>query len=205
VRALVQETTLAAARRLHHNPSVGLPSYRLQLPKIGTNVIIRPLEERDVTEMYALESDSEVKRFIGGPVRKTSDQWIPGMRSILPTCGVLAVVAKAEACFAGFATICHYLRGTGLPTNRDQELTILVAKSFQGRGLGREVSDLLIPAVFSELNAERVLATIHPDNSASLRLIARLGFTPAGVVADSNSWQDGHHIFALCLPRSSIA
>jgi ribosomal-protein-alanine N-acetyltransferase len=170
----------------------------MRLPKIGANITIRRLEERDLTELYALESDPEVKRFMGGPVPKPSDQWIAGMREILPVCGVLSILATDKLRLAGIATLGHYMADT---STRCRELTILIAKAFWGRGLGEEASRLLMPAAFSELRADRVVVNVHPENRASLKLAAKLGFAQAGVIREPGTWQDGHLVFALSSPR----
>jgi hypothetical protein len=45
------------------------------LPIVGTKVLIRKLNEKDLESLYALEIDDDVKRYVGGP----SDQTTAGM------------------------------------------------------------------------------------------------------------------------------
>ena len=47
----------------------------LSLPIRGERVSIRHLEEHDLANWYALETDPEVKRYIGGAVRYSVDEF----------------------------------------------------------------------------------------------------------------------------------
>lgn len=55
----------------------------LQLPILTEHLLIRCLEECDLEDLYALESDREVKFYIGGPVQRPRDEWINCMRDTL--------------------------------------------------------------------------------------------------------------------------
>jgi RimJ/RimL family protein N-acetyltransferase len=58
------------------------------------------------------------------------------------------------------------------------EYALLVGESgAQGRGLGTRFSLLVLHFAFEGLKLARVWASVSPENQASLRLFARLGFT----------------------------
>lgn len=56
-----------------------------------------------------------------------------------------------------------------------------LAESYCGRGLMTEALNELIPKIFLHYRLHRIEAEIHPDNSASLRLIERIDFTNEGI------------------------
>ena len=45
----------------------------LLTPIVGKKVIIRSMSEGDLEQLYALETDEAVKRYVGGPVKKQRD------------------------------------------------------------------------------------------------------------------------------------
>ena len=50
-----------------------------------------------------------------------------------------------------------------------------VDPEFWGLGLATEAGQALVAAAFRDCNAERVVARVHPDNAASIRVIEKLG------------------------------
>ena len=161
----------------------------IPLPIIGENVIIRTLCEFDLDELYALETDTAVKAFLGGPVTRPREVWIEGMRKLLDQ--QYAVTSKCTREFAG----CASLTVPGLP-GKESEIRVLIAKSYWGQQLGREVCQLLIGVAFSHLEASSVLAVIHPNNNASKMLVTSLGFRCIQT-KQSETWDNGHLIFSL--------
>ena len=60
------------------------------------------------------------------------------------------------------------------------ELGYAFGTAFWGRGLATEVGRAILAEAFGPLGLERVVAVTRPDNLASQRVLAKLGFTPAG-------------------------
>jgi len=44
------------------------------LPIMGTRVLIRALNKEDFKPLYELETDKDVKRYVGGPVAKSQQE-----------------------------------------------------------------------------------------------------------------------------------
>jgi RimJ/RimL family protein N-acetyltransferase len=147
----------------------------LNLPKIGSNVIVRHLQTGDLSEMYRMESDPDVKRYLDGPVRHPREEWIRGVASKLSRRRDFAILAKDTGQFAGRAA---------LDTFRDSEevceIQIVISKDFWGRLFGREVCKILIAAAFDELGAKQVVGVVHPENEKSLKLLRLFGFKKEG-------------------------
>lgn len=159
-------------------------------PIAGRKVSIRQPNESDLDAWYDLETDKDVKHYVGGPSRYSRNEWIEGMRkrlnnnqdSTLP----LIVTYKSTGEFVGRAAL-FPMEGEGQP----REIQVLIAKKYWGQGLGREVSELLIDTAFKHIKASSVVAIIHPKNEASLALFGDLGFTCVGT-KQSNRWDHGH-------------
>ena len=64
--------------------------------------------------------------------------------------------------------------------NARLEIGYILAPSHQGRGLMTEAVEALVAYCLGELAAHRIEALIHPDNTASIRLVERLGFRCEG-------------------------
>ncbi|MCX6929090.1 MAG: GNAT family N-acetyltransferase [Verrucomicrobia bacterium] len=162
-----------------------------KLPKYGQSVVVRCLEKGDLNELYTIESDPEVKRYMGGPVRTPREEWIRGMESQLFMCITLAVLAKDNLGFAGRASV-----GTYGHSEVDREIQIALAKKYQRQHFGSEVCEILIHAAFEELGAERVVGVAHPENEGSLKLLRLFHFEKAGIISEQ-TWQREHLKFVL--------
>jgi ribosomal-protein-alanine N-acetyltransferase len=64
--------------------------------------------------------------------------------------------------------------------NRRLEVGYILCPKRQGKGLMTEAMRALLGYCFEDLDVRRVQALIHPDNSASIRLVERLGFRCKG-------------------------
>lgn len=161
----------------------------IAFPKRGDGILLRDFTASDAEPLAEIEYDPEVKNFLAVP-SKVRAEWI---RSFSPDLIIrCAVEALPEHVLAGQASISRSgIRGKG-------ELRIVIAKRFWGRQLGRKAAELLIPAAFEEMKAISVLATVHPDNRASLALVQSLGFIYCGKKeGDKSDWQYGHLIYEV--------
>ncbi len=70
----------------------------------------------------------------------------------------------------------------------------IIDPAHQGQGIATEAVAAMIDFCFGELNLHRLEAFIHPDNTASRKLIEKLGFTSEGVLRDhlrvADEWRD---------------
>jgi ribosomal-protein-alanine N-acetyltransferase len=162
----------------------------MELPKIGKVVIIRVLKKEDLESLYYLESDLEVKKYVGGPTPIPKEKWITGMQKKVGTFSTLVIESKEDAEFAGRASIGYYY------SEVDRELQLVIAKRYWRNGFGREVCNILLNAAFIELGAERVFGVVDPKNSASLALLNSFPFKRIGI-ENRDGWQKDHLIFAI--------
>jgi ribosomal-protein-alanine N-acetyltransferase len=68
----------------------------------------------------------------------------------------------------------------GCPQDHTVEIGYSVMEAFQGRGYGTEAARALVRWAFQHDAVHRVIAETHPEFARSIRLLEKLGFTPAG-------------------------
>jgi RimJ/RimL family protein N-acetyltransferase len=170
----------------------------IPLPIIGKAILIREMRDQDIELLYDLETDNEVKRYVGGcTLSRPKHDWIVGMRQIrvTPTRSFrsldallpLIVTCKATGKFAGRAALGHY------HDIRRFEIQVIIAKQYWGKRLGKEAVELLMGVAFNNLNALSVVSVVHPENNQSLKLVIELGFTLSGT-KESSGWDNGHYV-----------
>ena len=89
----------------------------------------------------------------------------------------------------GTVTLCQWDRD-----NRRAEVGYMLSRDHWGRGYAREAVHAVLRFAFERLDLHRVEADVHPDNSASLRLLERLGFRHEGLLRERwftyDEWSD---------------
>jgi 8-oxo-dGTP diphosphatase len=86
---------------------------------------------------------------------------------------VLAIERRSDGAFIGNCG--YYVDEPGTI-----EIGYWIGRPFWKRGYAGEAVAALIDICFADPTIERVIATVHPDNAASIRLQARLGLELAG-------------------------
>jgi ribosomal-protein-alanine N-acetyltransferase len=86
-------------------------------------------------------------------------------------------VRKADGCFIGMC---------GLHPARDWQLGYWVGKPYWGQGYATEMAARVTAFGFEEKGAEQLKAKWFHDNPASGRVLAKLGFQPAGLEVTSS-------------------
>ncbi len=121
-----------SSARTKRNRVVGLKHMNdLSLPIRGERVSIRHLEEHDLANWYALETDPEVKRYIGGAVRYSVDEFISHGHEILRAgAGPLIIELNEDRSFVGKASLAkNALKTTSQPLGKyEWEIQVLIAR-----------------------------------------------------------------------------
>jgi [ribosomal protein S5]-alanine N-acetyltransferase len=98
----------------------------------------------------------------------------------------LAIANDADL-LAGFVRI-------GFGRDKSGELGIAIRREDWGKGFATEAASLMLDFGFRTLHLHRIQAACGPDNRASQRLLARLGFVPEGRIRDhvftNGAWRD---------------
>jgi RimJ/RimL family protein N-acetyltransferase len=133
---------------------------------------LRPWREEDFDPFAAFCADEESRRYLGG-VSGRPDAWrsmavIVGHWT-LRGYGIWVIEDKATGAFAGYSGLWN---PEGWP---GPEVTWSVCAAFRRRGYAVEAAQRARDFAYDELKWSTAVSVIHPDNTASQRVAARLG------------------------------
>src|ERR671932_56496 len=141
---------------------------------------LRPFSAADHDAIHAVYSDPEVMRYVGHGAHRTLADTTAALRSYADALAArgyafVAVVERSTGAVIGDAGL-HPLAGRG----PDIELGYTLARSAWGRGYATELGRALLEYAFTRLDAPRVVAQVEPENTASRRVLEKLGMTERG-------------------------
>jgi len=149
-----------------------IPSIYLETERL----ILRRLTENDVDNLYELDSDPEVMRYLSNGVPHTREEIV---EKILPHYlghyeryegfGFWAAIGRATGAFIGWFHLLPYRAAT-----EEIELGYRLKRSAWGNGYATEGSRGLIEKGFSELGADKVVADTLASNVRSRRVMEAL-------------------------------
>jgi len=139
-------------------------------------LIIRPMTLDDKFEVFEYRSDTETNKYQG---------WIPEtMDDVESFIGKISkqinepetwfqfvIVEKETQKIVGDMGI-HFFDSE----NKQVEIGCTLNKNFHGQGYATESIKRVIDYLFKELKKHRIIASIDPDNTNSIRLVERIGF-----------------------------
>lgn len=138
-------------------------------------LLVRHFQPDDLDNFAALCADPHVMRFVGDGAtlpRSGVEQWIDICQTKYATrgYGTSAVFEKATGVFIGY---CGVVRASG---NDFDELIYVYHVAAWGKGYATEAGRAMLAYVFAHSTLDRIYATIHPDNAASIHVAQKLGF-----------------------------
>jgi RimJ/RimL family protein N-acetyltransferase len=143
-------------------------------------LVLRRFTEADVDNLFDLDRDPDVMRFLNGgnptPRDVIENEILPRfLRSYerFASFGYWAAIEKSTGAFLGWFGLVPPEGGS--PNN--VELGGRLCKSAWGKGYATEVSRALIRKGFAELGVQRVFATTYQDNLASRRVMEKASLT----------------------------
>lgn len=147
-------------------------------PLLSARLRLRPLTEADVPRLVQLLADWEVVRLTANIPHPYTEQdgrsFVRAMaeRRAAGTGVALAMERTLDGLLVGAI-------GFGLETDGTPELGWWVGREYWGQGYGTEAARRLIRHLFADLGFSSLWASAHPDNGASLAVMAKLGMRPA--------------------------
>lgn len=140
---------------------------------------LRPLNENDVDAIFALRRDAEFMRFIREPQTKRAEaeSWINLVSELWESdkIGFCAVIDKNSNEFIGWCGLWK-LKETG-----ETEVGYAIAENFQKKGLASEAAEKFLEYGFQQLNLEKIVAVARPENTASRRVMEKIGMNYDGI------------------------
>ena len=151
------------------------------LAKDGRRVVLRPAVFADAAAMLAWQSAPGARAYArnrAAPEQQEHQRWL-GAKLADRDC-IFSVVKHGDEPVG-------VLRFDRLSGEEGYEISILIAADRQGQGIGGCALELGKRLLL----LERIVATVHPDNHASIRLFERSGYRP------ERSDQSGYRILIL--------
>jgi len=142
-------------------------------------LLLRHFTEADVDNLFDLDSDPQVMRFVGGrptPRYVIEHDLLPGYLRYYQRSdryGFWAAIEKPSGDFLGWF---HFRPLKGASPN-EPELGFRLRKAAWSQGYATEGSRALVRKGFTETGVERVVASAFADNIASRRVLEKAGLT----------------------------
>ncbi len=160
-------------------------------------LIVRQLEANDVDNLYSVTRDPELIRYMGDgqPLSyELTAKWVDVSINNYATkgYGCSAVIDKRDGAFIGF---CGLVRSEFAEPPDDAELIYALKKPYWGQGLATEVGRAMVAYGYDSCGLKRIIATIAPDNSASIKVANKIGFVFSRTEPDSDGLPT--HIYEL--------
>jgi ribosomal-protein-alanine N-acetyltransferase len=151
----------------------------IQLPLETERLRIRPVEpEPDAEPLFELWVDPEAMRFVrpaSGSVDEVRERLEVIVEWTRSGWGFWALEERENARFVGLAGLFPLAR-----KGPEIELAYHVLPSRWGRGYATEAGAALLEAAWRETNLDHVVAVAFEENSASTRVMEKLGMTYEG-------------------------
>ena len=157
-------------------------------------LLLRRFEEGDFAAVHHYASDPEVTRYthFGPNSEEETREFLRSAAS--PKEGSLkthdfAIVLKSEGRLIGGCSI-------RISADKEYEASIgyVLAREYWGQGFATEVASALLQFGFQQLGLERIVATCHPSNTASRRVMEKNGMRREESVQDERcqkkKWPD---------------
>jgi len=159
-------------------------------------VFVRQLSSDDLDDLYQVYSDPDAMQWVGEGDPITFDEcikWIEVTERNYQNrgYGMFAVAQKHSNQIIGFCGLVHP-DGQLLP-----EIKYAYRKEFWGQGYASEVAGIVLDYATKKLGLSEVIATIAPENAASIRVVEKLGM----IRSDPREEDDGSftevYVFSL--------
>ena len=139
-------------------------------------LILRPISLEDRNEVFEYRSDSEANKYQGWipETPEDVDRFIDKLAKEAnepETWFQLVIIEKKSQKIVGDLGI-HFMD----TENRQAGLGYTIHTDFQKKGYATESVKAVIDYLFSTLNKHRITASVDPENTASIRLLERIGF-----------------------------
>ncbi len=140
-------------------------------------LIFRDIEESDVKGMYALDSDSQVHRYLGKKPIKSVDEAMQAIKYIRQQysdngIGRWAVIDKQSGDFMGWGG----LKLEDIVRDFDYvDLGYRLRREYWGKGVGSEIAKESLKFGLNALNLDEICAAADVNNIGSNKILSRSG------------------------------
>ena len=149
--------------------------------------VLRPWQDSDLDHFHALLDDADLWRYMVEDMPSPFTRAVAADLLAISNAGQHHEVCAIQSAQGPVGQV--RLLWTGPEIQPDEaEISYWLGRSHRGRGWASEaVRQLATTALRKRTGLQRVVAYVHPDNTASTRVLARAGFVPAAARA-SDGW-----------------
>lgn len=141
-----------------------------------SRLILRRFEQRDLDDLFAYASVEGVGEKAGWPHHKTLDESQGILDRFMKSEEVWAIVHKEDNKVIGSIGL-HHRPNESSHQEGDLVLGYVLGKAYWGHGYMTEAAQRLIEEAFIQWKVPRIRVAHFKENSASQRVIEKLGFT----------------------------
>ncbi|HJQ98867.1 MAG TPA: GNAT family N-acetyltransferase [Candidatus Polarisedimenticolaceae bacterium] len=177
-----------------------------EFPRLETaRLVLRALSEPDAPALFEVFSDPQVMLYWSRPPMASVEEAVALVRDIevgfrTRTLLQWGITLKGANAVIGTCTLYRWDHA-----HRRAELGYVLRRDHWGRGLATEAVSAVLDFAFGEMGLHRVGADTDPRNSASARLLERLGFQREGLQRETyfhlGEWADSE-LWGLVAPKS---
>lgn len=173
----------------------------VQFPAIETpRLVLRELREGDADAVFTLFRDPAVTRYHDldtfTEIAQAREVIARVRRRFAERTGIRwAITRRDEDVVIGTGGFNRWNMG-----DRYASLGYELARSAWGQGIMTEAAGAMVGFAFARLGMNRIEAETMLDNTASMRVLAKLGFQEEGILRQRYYWKGAHHdlrMFAL--------
>src|SRR5438132_1214121 len=141
---------------------------------------LRDMQQDDVENLYRLDSDPRVMRYIRDGSTSTRSTVADAVRRAIeqyrlyPGLGLWPAEGREDGRFVGWFCLKY------VPKTVEIEVGYRLLPEAWGRGLATEGARALVRYGFDELGLDRIIGLTHPDNAVSQRVLRKAGLDDAG-------------------------
>lgn len=144
-------------------------------------LVLTPVALTDLDDLLALWADEDFTRHITGRPMTSEEVWFRLLRDLgqwsVDDYGSWTVRLADGGTYLGNVSILDHRRLVEPPMT-DPELGWGLSPAFHGKGFAREALEAALAWTDAHLPAVRTVCMISPENLASSRLAARVGYSP---------------------------
>lgn len=133
----------------------------------------------DLDDYCAMEADPEVRRYAGGQPRPHSEAEARFRAGIEQPpqdwLRLWATIDRQAGRYIGRCGVYPHFDDAGIPIPREGSLSIYLARDCWGHGLATEAGLAFIEFGFTRLDLDTIFATVQVGNSASTRVMQKIG------------------------------
>lgn len=165
----------------------------LDLVMVTARLRLRPLEDRDVDDLWPLVSDPELPRMMRWAAHTDRSQTLAFIQSTRDglasgTSATWAIEVDGRA--SGTIGLDGIQFAVAALRVDHAELGYWIAPALRGAGLVTEAAQAVVRCGFETIGLHKILVHCVEDNVASRRVIEKLGFRRVGRLED-DVWRDG--------------